>query len=119
MKLAIENASQFRDQFKQCGRADQFSYEALGLLFDYFEEIDPDYDLDVIAICCEYAEESAADIARSYGIDLSECSDGVCTASAYGLEQVAKAEAVAVRAYLEAHTSVVGVTPSGIVYAQF
>lgn len=119
MKIVIQNASQFRDRFEQCGRGNQFSYEALGLLFDYFEEIDPDYDLDVIAICCEYSEDSAAQIADWYGIDLSECSDGVCTASAYGLEQVAKAETDTVRAYLEAHTSVVGVTPSGIVYAQF
>ena len=61
MKLTIENASQFRDEFRQCGRADQFSYEALGLLFDYFEEIDPDYELDVIAICCEYSEGTAWD----------------------------------------------------------
>lgn len=119
MKLTIENASQFRDEFRQCGRHTQFSYEALGLLFDYLEEIDPDYDLDVIAICCEYSEGSAAQIADWYGIDLSECSDGVCTASAYGLEQVAKAETAAVLAYLNDHTSVVGVTPSGIVYAQF
>jgi hypothetical protein len=119
MKLTIENASQFRDEFRQCGRHTQFSYEALDLLFDYFEEIDPDYDLDVIALCCEYSEHSVSNIARNYGIDLSECSDGVCTASAYGLGQVAKCEADTVLAYLNDHTSVVGVTPSGIVYAQF
>lgn len=111
MKLAIENASQFRDEFRQCGRADQFSYEALGLLFDYFEEIDSDYDLDVIAICCEYSEESAADIARNYSIDLNDCD----SEDDDYLEQCA----AAVLAYLENHTSVVGVTPSGIVYAQF
>jgi len=111
MKLAIENASQFRDEFRQCGRADQFSYEATNLLFDYFEEIDPDYDLDIIAICCEYSEESAADIARNYGIDLNDCDS---EADDY-IEQCA----AAVLAYLEDHTSVVGVTPSGIVYAQF
>ncbi len=111
MKLAIENASQFRDEFRQCGRADQFSYEALGLLFDYFEEIDPDYELDVIAICCEYSEESAANIARKYGIDLNDCDpeDGNYE------EQCA----AAVLTYLHDHTSVVGVTPSGIVYADF
>ena len=111
MKLAIENASQFRDEFRQCGRADQFSYKALGLLFDYLEELDPDYDLDVIAICCDYSEESAADIARNYGIDLNDCDP---EDSDYE-EQCA----AAVLAYLEDHTSVVGVTPSGIVYAQF
>ena len=109
MKLAIQNASQFRDEFRQCGRADQFSYEALGLLFDYLD--DENYDLDVIAICCEYSEESAADIARNYGIDLNDCDpeDGDYE------EQCA----AAVLAYLNDHTSVVGVTPSGIVYAQF
>ena len=111
MKQTIQNASQFRDEFRQCGRADQFSYEATNLLFDYFEEVDPDYDLDVIAICCEYSEESASDIARNYGIDLNDCDP---EDSDYE-EQCA----AAVRAYLEAHTSVVGVTPSGIVYAQF
>jgi hypothetical protein len=111
MKLAIENASQFRDEFRQCGRADQFSYEALGLLFDYLEEIDPDYELDVIAICCEYSEDSAANIARNYGIDLNDCDPE----SGDYEEQCADA----VLAYLNNHTSVVGVTPSGIVYADF
>lgn len=100
MKLAIENASQFRDEFRQCGRADQFSYEALGLLFDYFEEIDPDYDLDVIAICCEYSEESDEQLIESYGLNEDADRDVVL-------------------AYLNDRTSVVGVTPSGIVYAQF
>ena len=119
MKITIENESQFRDRFEQCGRGNQFSYEALELLFDYLEEIDSDYELDVIAICCEYSEDSVSDIARNYSIDLSECSDGVCTASAYGLEQIAKNEADVVLAYLNDHTSVVGVTPSGIVYALF
>ena len=119
MKQTIENASQFRDEFRQCNRHTQFSYEATNLLFDYFEDIDPDYDLDVIALCCEYSEDSVAQIADWYGINLSECSEGVCTASAYGLEQVAKAETNIVLAYLNDHTSVVGVTPSGIVYAQF
>jgi hypothetical protein len=106
MKLTMENASQFRDEFRQCGRADQFSYEATNLLFDYLEGIDPDYDLDVIAICCEYAEGTVPQIAEWYGLELPD----------YETEEEQEA---AVRAYLEAHTSVVGVTPSGIVYAQF
>jgi hypothetical protein len=106
MKLAIENASQFRDEFRQCARGDQFSYEALGLLFDYFEEIDPDYDLDVIAICCEYAESSISEVAVSYGIDLD------------GLEGEARIEAVV--KYLENHTSIVGmVNDETVVYALF
>jgi hypothetical protein len=111
------NVSDFRDAFRACGRADQFSYEGLGALFDYLEEFDGgNYELDVIALCCDYSEDTVQEIAEAYGIDLSECSEGVCTASAYGLEQVAKAEAAVVLAYLEDHTSVVGETPNGFIY---
>ena len=70
MKKTIENASQFRDEFRQCGRADQFSHEALGLLFDYLDY--PEYVLDVIAICCEYSEDDAGEIARKYAIDVND-----------------------------------------------
>ena len=109
MKQTIQNASQFRDEFRQCGRHTQFSYEALGLLFEYFEEIDPDYDLDVIAICCEYAEGTVEQIADWYGLEFSSIEEGDTDG-----------ERDHVLAYLEDHTSVVGVTPSGsIVYAQF
>ena len=107
MKQTIENASQFRDEFRQCGRADQFSYEGLGLLFDYLEEIDPNYGLDVIALCCEYSEDSAAQIADWYGLELPE-------------DETEEEHQTAVLAYLNDHTSVVGVTFFGsIVYAQF
>ena len=109
MYLTIDNASQFRDEFRQCGRGDQFSYEALGLLFDYLEEVDPDYSLDVVAICCEYSEESPEDIARNYSIDVSECDpENEDDLSTVVLE------------YLHDSTSVIGVTSTGsIVYAQF
>jgi len=69
----IDNASQFYREFQRCNRGDQFSYEALVLLFDYFDDIGEDIELDVIAICCEYAEESAKDIARNYDLDFSDC----------------------------------------------
>jgi len=108
MKQTIQNASQFRDEFRQCNRQAQFSYAALGLLFDYLEEIDPDYDLDVIAICCEYSEDSVEQIADWYGLEFSSVDEGDTDG-----------ERDHVLAYLNDHTSVVGVTPSGIVYAQF
>jgi hypothetical protein len=108
MKQTIQNASQFRDEFRQCGRHTQFSYEALGLLFDYLEEIDPDYDLDFIAICCEYSEDSVEQIADWYGLEFSSVDEGDTDG-----------ERDHVLAYLNDHTSVVGVTSSGIVYAQF
>ena len=69
MKQTIDNASQFRDAFKGAGRDEQFSYDALGLLFDYFEELDPDMELDVVGICCKYAESTPAEIMESYSLE--------------------------------------------------
>ena len=66
------NKSQFRDEFRKAGRQDQFSYEGLGLLFDYFEECDPDTELDVIAICCEYSELTVDEICDGYDISTSD-----------------------------------------------
>jgi hypothetical protein len=106
MNITINHASQFRDQFAAHGRGDQFSYEALGLLFDYLEEVAPEYELDVIALCCEYSEEMPSEIAVSYGIEVDSEDDGEILD--------------AVMAYLDDNTSVVGVTSSGaIVYACF
>lgn len=111
MKLTIDTAGQFRDEFRQAGREDQFSYEALGLLFEYFEDCDPDMELDVVAICCDYSEDTPEAIARNYSIDLShldpEDSDyeDQCTD--------------AVREYLCENTAYVGDTSSGFVYANF
>jgi len=105
MKQTI-HMSDFRTAFYSAGRKDQFSYEALGLLFEYFEEIDPEYDLDVIAICCEYSEATPEDIARDYQIDI------------HGLEDDEIQRAVLDHLYYQ--TSVVGVTHSDtIVFAQY
>jgi hypothetical protein len=106
MHIAVNTAHQFRTEFEACGRAEQFSYEALGLLFDYLEEIAPDYELDVIGLCCDYSEDSPEAIAAANGIDLPDNED-----------EIEHREIV--RDYLENHTSVVGETPSSIIYAQF
>lgn len=70
MQIKINYASQFRDAFNAAGRGQQFSYDALGLLFDYFEEIEPEMELDVVAICCEYIEATILEIASDYSIDI-------------------------------------------------
>jgi hypothetical protein len=67
--------SDFRDAFYRAGRNTQFSYQALGLLFEYLEEVDPDYDLDVIALCCEYCENTPEDLAKFYDIDVEGLDD--------------------------------------------
>jgi len=100
----IDTASQFRDQFHRCGRGDQFSYEALGLLFDHLESLGSDVELDVVGICCEYEEGTPEYIAKQYNIDLED--DGN--------------ELLNVLDSLHDMTTVVGVTSTGsIVYEQF
>tara|TARA_R110002096_G_scaffold323614_1_gene517796 strand:+ start:904 stop:1215 length:312 start_codon:yes stop_codon:yes gene_type:complete len=51
----------FRDRFLQSSNyKNNFSYEGLTALFEYFEELEDDCDkeleFDMIAICCEYTE---------------------------------------------------------------
>jgi hypothetical protein len=100
----IDTASQFRDQFHRCGRGDQFSYEALGLLFDHLESLGSDVELDVVGVCCEYSEDTPKSIAKQYNIDLED--DGN--------------ELLNVLDSLHDITTVVGVTSTGsIVYEQF
>lgn len=102
----IDTASQFRDAFHLADRADQFSYEALGMIFDYLNDCGSDVELDVIAVCCEFAEDTAEGIAHNYSIDIEDMSEGEIKD--------------AVLSHLEDNTSVVGETSSGsFVYVQF
>lgn len=63
--------SDFRDAFIKMGRKDQFSYEGLSTLFDFLEEIyeDQTYELDVIALCCDYTELTHDELIREYNSD--------------------------------------------------
>jgi len=70
MKQTI-NLSQFRDEF-QATRPNNFSYEGLEHLFNYFEECDHDFELDVIAICCDFSEMTELEIRDAYGLDDSQ-----------------------------------------------
>ncbi len=97
------NASQFIDAFHSMGRADQFSRQGLRALFDYLEEADEGYNLDVIELCCDYSEDSAEDIAASYGIEVDSIDE---------LEDAA-------RAYLEENTTIVADLNGSFLYAQF
>ena len=65
----ISTASQFRDAFHACGRGTQFSYQALGLIFDYLDDMSEPVELDVVGICCDYCEMHADDIIEAYSLD--------------------------------------------------
>ena len=104
MKQTIDDTSQFRDAFRAMDRHGYFSYEGMELLFNYLEELNPDYELDVIELCCEYAESTPDEIVEAYGIESDD------------EDEPDAAEAAT--AYLEANTTVIGTTSTGaIVYA--
>lgn len=111
MKTTVSR-EQFYQAFADANRKDNFSSGALEALFDYLEEYEAscntEIELDVVALCCEYAEGTVEEIADEYSIDLSDCEDD---------DDDAKTEAV--RDFLDKHTSVVGETSDGFVYACF
>lgn len=59
MKRTI-NKYQFRDAFKAVGRGASFSYAGLDALFDFFEEVNPDFELDPVAIDCDFSQHESA-----------------------------------------------------------
>lgn len=70
------NENDFINEFKAYNRQDNFSIEGLRILFESLEQTAIDcemnIEMDVIALCCEYNEDSIDDIIDNYGIDLSD-----------------------------------------------
>ena len=66
------NEYQFVEAFRQCGRGEQFSREALFALHEYLEGLSEDLgepiELDVIALCCDFCESDAQEIVSEYSI---------------------------------------------------
>ena len=58
--VTIDSAAQFSDMFYHAGRGEQFSYEALEALYEYYNEFG-DYELDVVAVCCDWCEHGSLD----------------------------------------------------------
>jgi hypothetical protein len=89
----------FRDHFHSI-RPDNFSYDALGILFEFFD--DEDFELGVVAICCDFKEADADDIRANY-----------C------LNEEAYPDKESVKDWLEKQTLVIGETSSGFVFQTF
>jgi hypothetical protein len=88
----------FKDAFRHANRAENFSYEALALLFEYFDQdngTDQELELDVIAICCDFPEQDQDDLRDQYNISEDDVID-----------------------YLDEHTVVVGRTSGGAIVFQ-
>ena len=69
------NLHDFRKAFQEI-RPNNFSYEGLEVLFNYLEEMEPQYQLDVIAICCDFTECTLDDFIKSYGLDVKVYAKG-------------------------------------------
>ena len=69
----------FCDAFWRADRAEQFSYDGKRALFDHLEQLEEDtgekIELDVIALCCEYAEATVDELIDEYDLDTSDCED--------------------------------------------
>jgi hypothetical protein len=62
----------FMEAFRNMGRYEQFGYDALSALFDYIEheeEAGVGIELDVIAICCDYAVSTPEEVRAEYDLD--------------------------------------------------
>ncbi len=101
--------SEFCDYFHKI-RPDNFSYQGLRVLFDYFEEIDDscgiESELDVIGICCEFSEATWEVIASDYSIEIDQTEN----------DDEQKAQ---VLDFLADQGALVGETDHSIVYRQF
>jgi hypothetical protein len=110
------NFSQFVDAFVSMGRQYNFAthaenndlvgwYDGLRVLFDYLEEVhDEAYELDVIALCCDFSHDTAREIANSYSIDVAWLDE--------------KELLDAIREYLDDEGMLIGETEYGFVYRQ-
>jgi len=91
-------------------RPDNFSRQGLEVLWDYLEQFEDDtgteLELDVIALCCDFGEDTTENIAANYSIDLDGCEDD-------------EEKAERVREHLEDNGALIGEVSGGFVYRDF
>ena len=78
--IKIINEYDFSKAFHNMGRGEQFSSSGLTALFEYFEMLEDSIgepvELDVIALCCEYAEyDSLGEFQADYGLEYESIDD--------------------------------------------
>lgn len=112
MKITVTENT-FCNEFDRM-RPDNFSNAALKALFAYFEEMESDqgeqFELDVIAICCDFTEyESALEAAQNYGFRPDQEFDD---------EEADERETKALE-YLQENTTVLELETGGVVLANY
>ena len=78
MKQTV-NFCDFQDAFRAHDRKDQFSYAGKRALFDYLEEYEKDtgeeMELDIVALCCDFAEYSDIEELKKDYPDIEDIDD--------------------------------------------
>ena len=103
------NNSDFHYAFNRMDRGNQFSYEALNLIYEYLEQFEEQtgeqIELDVIAICCDYSEMTPSEVLDTYDTEIDPSSENL-------LDEVFE--------WLNNNTAAIGITQQGtIVFQQF
>lgn len=79
MLVQTVTQTMFIDGFTSAGRKDNFSWEALEILYDYLwdlsEDVGEPIEFDVIGICCEYSESTAEEIIDYYDLPFGKDKD--------------------------------------------
>ena len=76
--MIIETISEtkFMDAFYNAGRGNQFSYDALECLYQYYDELNINggepWELDVIEVCSSWTESTPENFIKNNGIELEE-----------------------------------------------
>jgi len=60
----------FINAFDRADRSANFSTAGLVAIFDFLEDVNPDMELDVIGICCDFSEyKDLEELKQDYGYD--------------------------------------------------
>ena len=125
----ILSFNEFAESFRSMGRGSQF--QNLEWLYDYLEEYSDStgepVELDVIALCCEYTEDTYDGIVdSSFRMSIPDPADysdldegGEVIEGTLDEEAFAEARREAVLDYLRDNTSVCGWDDETVLYAQF
>ena len=110
MKQTV-NFCAFSNAFHAHNRADSFPGAALKSLFDYLEDFEDstgdELELDVVALCCDFAHyDSATEAAGEYGWDQTDAPAEACDLEAAALE------------WLQENTTVIE-CPNGVIVQSF
>lgn len=72
--IEINNGNDLQEWFKRFDR-DYYSIEAYDAMIELFEETKTNYELDVIALCCDFNEVTLEELINDYSIEIEEEED--------------------------------------------